>query len=315
MPTLSQLEYLIAVLRTGHFGRAAEECHIAQPTLSTQVQKAEQELGVTLFDRSQNPIRATPQGKRLLEHAQEVLAAHERLLWAAEEHAGRLSGTLSLGVIPTLAPYVIPWFLRSFAEAHPQVQLSIHERPTDTLVDEMHRQRLDAAVLATPLHEKPIVEHRLFFDPFYLYAHKSDPLLKHDELDPSALDSAKLWLLEDGHCVRHQVVSYCRIKSTGEHFGNVSFAAGGFETLRNLIDATGGYSLFPETYVRTLPRTVQLAQVRPFAPTSPVREVSLCYLRSAWKTRVFDALANAIKDALPRSLRHVLPDSDVLPVR
>ena len=315
MPSLSQLSYLVAVQRAGHFGRATADCHVAQPTLSAQIQKAETELGVVIFDRSQKPIAATPQGRELLVHAQAVLAAHERLLEAAQSQHDELRGALALGVIPTLAPYVIPWFLPRFVQRHPKVSLTLHEMPTDEIVEEVLRHRLDAAVLATPLHVEAISERPLFFDPFYLYAHADEPLLRQQEVDPSELEAEALWLLQDGHCVRAQVINFCNLPGSDTHLGSVTFSAGSFETLRNLIDNSRGYTLFPETYVRTLPRAVKRGQVRPFDPQTPTREVSLVHHRANWRTGIIDALEEAIAGAIPRSLRQVSADGDVLAIR
>lgn len=314
MPSITQLEYILALHRTGHFGRAAEQCHVAQPTLSAQIQKAEAELGTALFDRNSHPIEATPQGLRLIAHAQEVVAAHERLLWEAHEEMKLLSGQFALGVIPTLAAYVVPWFLVRFANRHPRVELSLVERPTDTLIDDMHHQRLDAAILATPLDEPSIVERVLFYDPFYLYAHEDEELLGRDEINSRDLQADKVWLLEDGHCVRSQVINFCGLRGTRGLLESVSFAAGSFEMLRNIIDAAGGYTLIPETYARMLPRSVRRDNVRPFID-SPVREVSLVHLRSSWKGRILDALHAAIVESTPRSLRQVSAEGEILAIR
>lgn len=314
MPSITQLEYLLEVVRHGHFGRAARACHVSQPTLSMQVQKLEDELGIVLLDRGTKPIAPTPMGEPIVRHAQEVLAAYEQLLWAAQGHAGDLSGEFSLGIIPTLAPYVLPWFLRPFTTAYPKVSLTLVERPTDTLLDEIRQGRLDAALLAIPLGVSSWMEQHLFYDPFYVYAHLDDPLLLEEEIDAARLDPTKIWLLEDGHCVRQQVVTFCQLKGKAAPLRNVSFAAGSFETLRNLIDASGGYTLFPESYVRTLPRKVSQAQVRPLAAPTPARQVGLVTTKSQYKVDIIDALMQHITDGLPRALRQATPDLDVIPV-
>jgi LysR family transcriptional regulator, hydrogen peroxide-inducible genes activator len=315
MPSITQLEYILAVHRTGHFGRAAEACHAAQPTLSAQIQKAEAELGVTLFDRGRKPVEATPKARPLIQEMQAVVSAHERLMWLSRGTAEEVSGDFSLGIIPTLAPYVVPWFLFEFSKALPKVNLALYERPTDQIIEELRHQRLDAAVLATPLEEPSIVEEPLFYDPFYLYAHPEEEILRQDDVTQEDLLPQKIWLLEDGHCVRTQVTRFCGVKGSSQPLANVAFAAGSFETLRHLIDAAGGYSLFPETYVRTLPRSVAQRQVRAFSPQTPTREVSLVHLQSAWKTDVMDVLKECIRVSLPRSIRLVDKDGEILSLR
>ena len=315
MPSTTQLEYILAVDRSGHFGRAAESCGVSQPTLSAQIKKVEQELGIMLFDRSSKPIRATLQGRALLVHAREVIDAYQRLCSAASDASDRLHGEFVLGVIPTVAPYTLPWFLERFADRHPEVELKLREKPTDDLIEALLLGKIAAALLATPLHESSILEVPIFYDPFYLYAHPEEAPLQTDTLCAENLDPAKLWLLEDGHCVRAQVSSFCGARQGAERLTNVSFSAGSFETLRNLIDALGGYSLFPETYVRTLPREVRRQQVRAFSAATPTREISVAHSNRSWKIPVVDAIAAALKDGVPRALRQNSPHGEILSLR
>lgn len=314
MPTISQLRYLLAVHKTKHFGRAAKLVAISQPTLSAQIQKAESELGLTIFDRQSNPIEATELGRIVLDKARDVIEAHEALLRVTHGEVAPLSGQFALGVIPTLAPYVLPWFLASFAKSHPTVELSIYERTTDELLLEIAQKRLDAAILATPLRETSIEEHVLFYDPFYLYAHAGEPIVASDELELSDLDASKMWLLEDGHCFREQVTSFCQVHER-LHLGSVRFAGGSFETLRNLIDASEGYTLIPETYARTLPRNHRQASVRSFAGRTPLREVSLVHHRRSSKRPLIELLCECIRTSTPRALRQVGSDGEILQLR
>jgi len=311
-PTITQLEYILAVYEAGHFGRAAAEVGVTQPTLSAQISKAEDELGVKIFDRQAKPIVPTPPGRALLEQAQAVVAAHRALLRHADG-GEQLCGSFALGVIPTLAPYVLPWFLASFARAHPGVELSLYERPTEQIIAELGRGRMDAGILATPLDEPGIDEQILFYDPFYLYAHPDEPALEQLEVELETLDARKLWLLEDGHCVRTQVTTLCGLDER-EHLGSVTFAAGSLETIRHMIDASEGYTLIPETYARTLSKSVRRRCVRAFCDRTPVREVSLVAHRRMWKTDILDALEAVVRVSIPRALARV-GASEILPVR
>ncbi|PRP96787.1 Hydrogen peroxide-inducible protein activator [Enhygromyxa salina] len=313
-PTITQLEYILAVFETGHFGRAAARVGISQPTLSAQIHKAEVELGVTIFDRRTKPIEATPPGRAVIEHAQQVVDAHQSLVRHAAGKFEEPAGRFALGVIPTLAPYVLPWFLRRFAQAYPAVELAIYERPTDELVTEMVHNRVDAALLATPLDERAIEERVLFHDPFYVYGHPDEALLRAAEVEVEELDPRKLWLLEDGHCVRTQVINFCGIRER-EHLGSVSFAGGSLETLRRLIDASEGYTLIPETYARTLTKATRRRCVRAFASRTPTREISLVHHRRTWKRDILDALEAEISASIPRALAQVDGEGETLPVR
>ena len=314
MPTVTQLEYVLAVHQHGHFGRAAEDLGVSQPTLSSQVQKVEAELGVPLFDRQSKPIELTDHGKALIELARGVVSAHERLIAAAQGTLTEPAGPFSLGIIPTLAPYVLPWFLRDFAEKYPAVELSIVERPTDDIIDELAANRMDAGILATPLGEASLEERVLFYDPFYLYAHRDEPLLERDVVEIADIDSRKLWLLEDGHCFRAQVINLCGIHERSL-LDSVRFAGGSFETLRHVIDASGGYTLVPETFARTLGRSARQHLVRPFDERVPTREVSLVHHRKSWKVGILDALCEEVGRNMPRCFRDEPAEGEILPIR
>ncbi|HCH61459.1 MAG: DNA-binding transcriptional regulator OxyR [Deltaproteobacteria bacterium] len=312
MPSLSQLQYIVAVDRTGHFGRAAASCGVSQPTLSTQIAKAEQELGAVLFDRRCTPVMATEAGGRLIAMAREVVSAHTRLIAAAED-AHPLSGAFSLGVIPTLASTVLPWFLPAFAEACPEVQLTVLERTTEDIVHDLLEMRLDAGLLATPVGEPGLANRVVFYDPFYVYANESSPLLARDSISLPDIEHGDLWLLEDGHCFRNQVVHLCGLHRR-DVLRNVLFEAGSFDTLRALIDQAGGHTLIPETYVRTLPRSVQLAQVRAFDGAEPTREVGVVSQRRHWKSELLDAVAGILRVKAPRCLPREPGAGLVLPI-
>ncbi len=314
MPSIAQLSYLIAVHRTRHFGRAATQLGVSQPTLSMQIQKVERELGVVIFDRQKKPIETTDRGRAIVERAWDVVSAHENLMRLADGNFSAPAGKFGLGIIPTLAPYVLPWFLHSFSEAFPAVELSVFERPTDEILSEILSGRLDAAILATPLRERAITERVLFYDPFYLYCHREDPLLDADVVEVEDLDPRKLWLLDDAHCFRAQVVNFCGMQERA-HLGSIRFAGGSFETIRHLIDASEGYTLIPETYARTLSRTVRQRCVRPFETRTPTREVSLVHHHKSWKLDITDALRTSVEKTTPRPLRLVGPEGEILPIR
>ncbi len=315
MPTLTQLEYLLQVVHTGHFGRAAKACHISQPTLSSQIAKAEEELGVIILDRRSKPIGVTEAGQSLVEQAREVIAAHATLLALAQGKKDVVSGDFALGIIPTISPYLLPYFLSEFAQRYPLVKLSIHELTTEEIIGRLHRQELDAAILATPLREDSIIETPLFYDRFLLYAHKGEALLRSKTLHAHKLEPDKLWLLSDGHCFRNQVINYCNIRRSHMHFGSVSFVAGTIETLRNLIDSAGGYTLVPEIFSRTLPAAVRKAQIRPFTTPTPTREISIVHHKRSWKTSIVRALSTEIDSHLPQSLQRVTHKTLLLPIR
>src|SRR6185437_11118351 len=205
MITLSQLEYVVAVALHRNFGQAADACHISQPSLSAQILKAEREAGYAFFDRLKRPVSVTEKGREFVAQAKLVLHEHERLRDLAHAGSDALQGTLRIGVIPTLAPYLVPLFIRRFAQKCPSVRLSIDELPTALLVRGLRDGQLDAAIAATPLQESGIEERPLFYEPFSLYARSGDALLRQARIALGDLKRDDIWLLSDGHCLRHQV--------------------------------------------------------------------------------------------------------------
>lgn len=312
MPSISQLEYAVAVYRIGHFGRAAASCCVSQATLSAQIAKLESELGVILFDRRAKPIAATEPGERILRHAQDVVAAHARLV-AASAGLHPLSGRVTVGIIPTLASTVVPWFLPAFAASYPEAELVVVERTTAEIVAELQAMRLDAGVLVTPLAEAGLEKRAVFYDPFYGYAHPASSLLESDEIDLAEIARDDLWLLDDGHCFRNQVVQLCGAH-TRRLLQGVRFEAGNFETLRGLVDRVGGCTLIPESFASTLPNEVRRRQVRPFRGRVPTREVSVVSQTHHWKGELLDALAACLRRHAPRYLPREPESAEVVPV-
>lgn len=313
MPSIAQLQYVLAVHQTGHFGRAAALAGVSQPTLSTQIQKVESELGLTIFDRLAKPVAPTERGRAVIEQARAVVSAHDNLLRMAAGDLSEVASNFALGIIPTLAPYVLPWFLSSFVEAYPKVELAIFERPTDEIIAEIGQGRLDAAILATPLGEGNLVEEVLFYDPFYLYSNPRELPDSGESVEVADLESSKMWLLEDGHCVRTQVVNFCGFQDR-THMGSVRFAAGSFETIRHLIDSSEGYTLIPESYARTLPKSIRQSSVRAFENRTPTREVSLVHHRRSAKKDLVEAVFSVVLASIPRALKQVAADGEILPV-
>lgn len=303
MPSLTQLSYMVAVSRLQHFGDAAKACHISQPTLSMQIHKAEEELGVQLFDREKKPIEVTPKGLAIIEQAKVILYEHERLQLISKENAAVVSGAFRLGIIPTLAPYIVPTFIGPFANAFPKVDLTIDEMKTQDIISALHARQLDGGILATPLFEKSMKERILFYEPFYLYANQKNDLLQKKKIQGNLLNVNEMWLLQDGHCFRNQVVNFCSVKKSKDSLAErVKFESGNFETLRNLVQFSGGYTLLPHLFMKTLPTNEQKSLIRSFENPVPTREISLMHKQNPLKVGIIDAIEKILKQALPREL-------------
>jgi LysR family hydrogen peroxide-inducible transcriptional activator len=314
MPTITQLEYIITVDRLRHFGKAAKACHVTQPSLSMQLIKAEEELGVTIFDRNKKPVLPTAEGLAVIEQARRVLHEHHRLIELARSQSSDLSGELKLAVIPTISPYVVPRFIGAFSQAHPSIKLTIDEMKTEDVVRHLQDDTIDVGLLATPLHEKSIQESPLFYEPFYLYAHPNHQLMKRKNIKETDLNGDELWLLKDGHCLRNQVVNFCSLNPNGSGvYTNIKFEGGTLDTLRQVIrDNERGYTIVPYLFAQGLSAAERAAAVRPFAAPIPTREISLVVRRGHWKQRLISALAESIKAAIPQEIQKQLQRQTVV---
>lgn len=305
MSSLTQLEYLVAVDEERHFGKAAEKCHVSQPTLSQQIQKLEDELGIVVFDRIKKPIVPTPQGAIFLEQARQVLREHQKLVHLAQQkRGGEVAGEFRLGIIPTIASSLVPLFVQSFAEKYPKVELHIDEVKTETILQELEADRLDGAILATPLDgEHNFKIHPLYYEPFEVYLSTGHPLLKKSFLTQAELRSSRIWLLQDGHCFKNQIVNFCSIRPDDDAImKNIHFQSGSLDTLRMLVAKNQGYTLLPSLMTHQLPKKEVDAHVRAFRAPIPTREVSFIYRRDHWKLEIISAIKATVLESLPKTM-------------
>lgn len=313
MITLTQLEYIVAVERLGNFGQAAKSCFVTQPTLSMQIQKLEEELGVLIFDRSSHPVRPTPIGKAILEQSSLVLTHAARIPAIIHESKESLEGDLRLGVIPTLAPYVLPLFLDRFCRAHPKVRLHVEESKTDDILVALRKNLLDVGLLATPLDEPLIEEHPLFLEPFYIYASKDSALAKLDQVSDADLKNERVLLLTEGHCLRAQMMRVCASRQAKgrKTIHGFDFESGSIETLCRLVEQDLGYTVIP--HLAKTWNTTRSGRVIPFSNPRPSREVSLCVHASFSRRALLKALSTSIVESLPPELRK--PDANLKTIK
>lgn len=299
-----QLEYLVAVDTYRHFATAAEHCFVTQPTLSMQLQKLEEDLGVQLFDRSRVPVRPTEVGKDIIAQARIVLAEAKKVQEVVLNQKQELSGELRVGVIPTLAPYLIPLFITSFLEKYPNVRVVVQELLTEQIVERLNHELLDVGLLVTPLENKSIRELPLFYEAFVAYINPDHALAKSEAIDPGQLDLEELWVLNEGHCFRSQVLNICNrgVHVGAEGKGHLDYRSGSLETLKRIVETQHGFTLLPELSVLDMPEE-KLLLVRPFQEPQPLREISLVVHRSFLKKKLIEALQKEIVAAVPESIR------------
>lgn len=301
MITLTQLEYIVAVDTFRHFGKAAEHCFITQPTLSMQIKKLEEDLEVVIFDRSKQPIIPTDVGIRIIEQSRIILQDAESINNIVKDHKNLISGELKIGIIPTLAPYLLPLFIGNYKRRYPNILITVEELTTENIIDQLNRDLLDVGVLVTPLKEDRITEKPIFYEEMKLYIHEKHPLAGKAGIKVKDIALPEIWLLSDGHCFRHQVINLCSFKgSSGEELP-FHFEAGSLETLMNIIDKEGGLTLIPELAAFVLPAE-RSGHVHSFSDLTPLREVSLVHSRHFAKNKLIELLWKEIVASMPEKL-------------
>jgi LysR family hydrogen peroxide-inducible transcriptional activator len=314
--TLTQLAYAVAVDTHGHFGHAAAACHVTQPTLSMQLRKLERELGVVLFDRSRLPVVATDLGRLLVDQARVVLQEAARLPELRDQTLGRVVGELRVGALPTLAPYLLPRFLQALTAAHPGLQLVVEELPTAGILERLRQETLDAGLIATRDAAPGIVSRVLFEEPFVGYVHRGHPLAERATLAHADLSLDDVWLLSEAHCLRAQTMQLCEERGPAPGGAPscaraVRFESGNLETLKHLVERSGGLTLLPRLAIADEePRGPDGARpgtgaavVVPFATPVPVRPITLVRRRAYLKQHLVDAFVAALLASLPDDLR------------
>ncbi len=311
--SLTQLEYVLAVQKNGHFAKAAKACFVTQPTLSMQIQKLEETLGTTIFDRSKKPILLTDKGKKLIEQMQTVVHEAKKLETIVQGASnGKIQGELIVGIIPTVAPYLLPRLLPILEELYPELQLRIFEMQTHKIVEALNDDEIEIGLLATPLKIPKIHERHLYWEPFSVLCEKNHSLSKFKRVKYSELKAEDIWLLEEGHCLRHQILDVCSLKHKKNLKRRYQFESGSLETLKNLVNSFGGYTLLP--YLATEPIGVNVELVS-FERPIPARQIGLVSRRPDYKSDLIGALESAILKCIPEVLRKIKQkDLDILQV-
>ncbi|MBI3219789.1 MAG: LysR family transcriptional regulator [Bacteroidetes bacterium] len=309
---LQQLEYIVAVDTLKHFSAAAAKCNVTQPTLSMMIQKLEEELDVKIFDRSKQPVQTTEIGQTVIDQARMILGEAGNLKKLVAQQKGTISGELRIGIIPTLAPYLLPLFLNQFLKKYPLLKLKISELTTDQIIERLNAQHLDAGILATPLKNPTLQELPLFYEQFVVYASQAEKMMKKKYLLAADIDVNRLWLLEEGHCLRSQVVNLCELKRKEALLQNLDYEAGSIETLRKMVDLNNGITILPELALRDLTKS-QLKNIRYFKSPAPVREVSIVTYRYFVKYHLIEALKKEILANIPKEMT-IQGKHDVTPI-
>lgn len=289
---LRDLHYFIALADRQHFGRAAAACFVSQPTLSTQIRKLEEELGVALFERAPRKVMLTAAGRAMAERARRIVGDIEDMKEAARRSQDPEAGTVRLGMFPTLGPYLLPHVVPRIRERFPRLELLLVEEKSDVLLARMREGRLDAALLALPLHDEQLHTEFLFEEPFLLAVPEGHPLAARGSLRLHDLADQRLLLLEDGHCLRDQALDVCQLAGSGEKTG---FQATSLETLRQMVAANVGVTLLPSLAVKPPVARSENIRLLRFDDAQPSRRIAMAWRRSSAMTAFLLELAEVFR--------------------
>lgn len=294
--SISQIKYVLAIDKTGSFSAAAESCFVTQSTLSTMVKKLELTLDLELFDRKKKPIELTPEGEKLIAQFKVVYNESENLNDLVQETKKEFTGTLNIGIIPTLAPFLLPLFLDKLLQDFPEIDFSVFEITTDKIIERIKLREIDVGILSLPIQEKEIKSFPLFQEEFLVYDTRKQPT-KAKSYNVEDIDIDRLWLLEESHCLTNQIKKICHLKSKSKVKNNLSIKSSSILTILNLIQKSNGVTLIPKLAANQENNRVQ-KNIYPLESPVPVREVGLITLENYNKKRILHILGKTIKDAV-----------------
>lgn len=298
MITLTQLEYIVAIDEYRHFATAAEKCFVTQPTLSMQIKKLEDDLGVIIFDRSRQPVVPTDIGSKLIEQARLTLSSTERIKEIIREDRQEVEGTLKIGIIPTLAPYLLPIFIGHYIRKYPAIKVEVEELVSEEIIRRLKHDLIDAGLFVTPYPDEKIQGRPVFYEEMLVYAHPDHELLKKAVIGVEDIANSDIWMLGDGHCFRDQVINLCEMSGMQHKSLPFDFESNSLETLMRIVDKEGGFTLIPELALQYMPESKK-NQVRSLSTYKPLREVSVIYSRFYTKQKLIELLCNEIRAVVP----------------
>lgn len=297
--TLQQLEYILAVNQFRHFAKAAEYCRVTQPTLSAMIQKLEEELDTRIFDRSQQPICPTPVGIHIIEQAQNILVQANRIKNIIEEEKHSLTGTFKLGILPTVAPYLLPRFFPQLMKKYPNLDIRVVEMKTNDIKKALQTGEIDAGIVASLAGMEELQQTPLFYEQFFAYVSREDALFNNEVIRTSDLNGEQLWLLDEGHCFRDQLVRFCQMKSA--RASQLAYHLGSMETFMRMVESGKGVTFIPELAVLQL-GNAQKELVRSFAIPCPTRQVVLLTNKNFIRHTLLEVLVKEIKLSVPKEM-------------
>lgn len=311
---IQQLEYIIAVDNHRHFSKAAEASFVTQPTLSMMIQKLEDELGVKIFDRTQLPVQPTEIGSKIIKQARMAVAQINHIKEIVQEERNEVKGTFKLGIIPTVSPYLLPKIMNVHTKLNNDIQIVVKELTTVDILLSLANGSLDGAILATPLGDESINEVPIYYERFYAYVSpKETALFAKNYIDEEDLSNKKLWMLDEVHCFRTQILHLCNIKKQTPNNSIFTFEAGSIDTLIKIVDDNDGITVIPEMAIENLTEK-QKKNIRPIKDSTPVREISLITKKDFVRERLINIIVDEIKEAVPHQYKDSALKKYVVPL-
>ena len=313
---IQQLEYLIAVDKYKHFGKAAQACFITQPTLSAMIQKFEDEMEVKVFDRTTHPIRTTDVGAKIIEQAKVVVDSVMELKNKASILNNVLAGKINLGIIPTVSSFILPTDIFDFLSNNPKIELNVKEMTTENIIKGLKSGELDAGIIATPYSDaEEFFSDSLFNEELMVYSADKLANNKGDQfIMPEDIDVNKVWLLEEGNCLRTQFENICHLRENSLKPKNLDFMASNINTLVHMVDKVGGLTILPELAVSQLSDD-QKNKIHHFKKPFPSREISLIYYKPTYKQKILDELVTSVKTSVRTKLNYYAHPEDFVNVK
>ncbi len=306
---IQQLEYIVAVDSLHHFAKAAEYCKVTQPTLSAMIQKLEEELGLKLFDRNVQPVQATSAGKKIIVQARKALSQVSLIKDIAEEEKQSVKGTFYLAVLPTIAPYLLPRFFHKLTEKHLELDVRVIEMKSTQALTALQKGEVDAVILANHPIEQSLNSETLFYEQFFNYVSRNEATFKKETIRTSDIDGERLWLLDEGHCFRDQLMKFCQMEKVKLH--QSTYRLGSMETFMRMVESGNGVTFIPELATLQLSEE-QKALVRPFAIPRPTREITFITRKDFIRNTIADIIKKSIKDAVPKEMLSLRPGLKVV---
>lgn len=306
---IQQLEYILAVDQYRHFAKAAEHCHVTQPTLSMMIQKMEDELNIKIFDRSQQPVIPTPTGRKIIEQARIVIYETNRIKEIVVEEQQSLSGVFRLAVLPTIAPYLLPRFFQQLTVKHPDLEIRILEMKTAETLAALQAGEIDAAIIANQPVESFLRGTVLFYEQFFGYVAKNEPIFKKEMIKTVDISDENLWLLDEGHCFRDQLMRFCQMEKVKVR--QAAYQLGSLETFMRMVESNNGVTFIPELATYQLSE-IQKELVRPFAIPKPTREIVFVTRKDFIRNTIGDLIIDSVKTCVPKDMLTLQPGQKVV---